>query len=255
MEKESSDLEESKQRKAVVRSASYPSITLDEAIEYASNISRNFPPPKQFDREDVSAILNKQSGVNRDVAACVQFGLFERIDGKYVVTGLLKKIQNPLNEAEKIKILRECFNTPKLYKELISAFDGKSIPPELRVHLIRFHAISEVAAADAAAIFLYSGKYCGVITEDNVLDFQELTAGGRIEYAHVINEVKDKNPIKPPVNPPPVVHQLPAAPENETLRIPLTSGNNAFLSYPRNMNTRDVEILTKQIELLGLVIS
>ncbi|HMJ70849.1 MAG TPA: hypothetical protein VK508_18230 [Cyclobacteriaceae bacterium] len=250
----SEDLDESKDRKGIERSAAYPAITLEDAIQYAVIVAKNFPGGKDFDRGDIQAILDK-TGVNRDVAACVHYGLFAKREKKYYVTDVLKKIQYPINEPERIKTLKTCFNTPKLFKDLIEKFDGQPLPTELKVHLVRFHAIAERAADHAANVFIHSGEYCHAI-KDGILDWVELTEAARRdlekekEYTtfEPVTEVKKK--------PPPVMHQLPQVPDDqEQVKIPLTGGKTAYLSYPKNITAKDVKILSKQIEALELIVS
>src|SRR5689334_12091393 len=80
------------------RSASYPGLTLDEAIEFANlKVYKNYTNTV-VKREEVARLLDVHPNtLARHFAACVQFGLFSKEVGGYKVTALFDRIVNPEN--------------------------------------------------------------------------------------------------------------------------------------------------------------
>lgn len=246
--------------KKVERSAAYPGITLDEAIHFTTSVSKNFTASQIITRDDIAAVLGKSVGsIVRDVAASTYYGLFTRQKDGYQLTQLIKAINNPLDEKEKRKSLIAAFQTPKLYQELIEKFNGHAIPTELKTHLLRFHGISEKAAADAADVFIQNGKYCGVLSENNILNVSaelETSNKSNVQFAEVISEDTKKEErktidITPKQDPPKL---LPNHEDNvENVKIRLTGTKRyAFLTYPDDFNKTDLEIVKKEIEKLEI---
>jgi hypothetical protein len=258
METNSSNSENSS--KKVERSAAYPGITLEDAIVFTTSVSKNFTASQIITREDIAAVLGKSVGsIVRDVAASTYYGLFTRHKDGYQLTSLIKAINNPLDEKEKRKSLVIAFQAPKLYQELIEKFNGHAIPTELRTHLLRFHGISEKAASDAAEVFIQNGKYCGVLSENNILnvtsDFETPTKSN-VQFAEVVTDEPKREQgktidITPKVDPPKL---LPSHDDNvENVKIRLTGIKRyAYLTYPDDFNRTDLEIIKKEIEKLEI---
>ncbi|MBZ0245191.1 MAG: hypothetical protein K8H85_04520 [Cyclobacteriaceae bacterium] len=232
------------------RSAAYPSITLEDAVKFTQTIAKNFPSPQELTRDDIATVLKKKTAsVVREVATCSHFGLLERTKNGYKISSLFKAINHPVSKDEERKSLVEAFRTPKLYNELIEKYDNHAVPSDLKPLLIRFHGISEKVAAEAADIFFSSGIYCGAIN-GNILNTNlsdlKIVDNDKFEDAEVI-DIEDKSHQKflPPVK----------KEGQEQLPIRLTGlGRYAFLTYPSEINEKDIEILKKQIEVLELIL-
>lgn len=264
--------QEQQPKKIVERSAAYPAISIEEAIRFIESIAKNFPGSPFINRDDIAAVLKtKPHNIHRDIAAAAHYGLLKRQKDSYQVTDLYKTISNPISEAEKAKCLLEVFGFPKLYQELLTKHDGHVIPPELKTHLIRFHKIAEKAAQEVADTFISNARYVGAANEHNILSYKQnllkATTGG-IEYAEVIppdnsGNLHPDNQKPPPLGgnageegKPPAHDQLFLNEMNnqEKLKIRLSEGKFAYLIYPLNLNSKDIIILNKQIELLQILL-
>ena len=254
-------------KRIIERSAAYPAISLEEAVAFVAELSKNFPGSHPIKRDDAAAVL-KQSAIHRPMAACVHYGLLERDKDEYRATELFRAIKNSLNDKERKQALLQAFGSPKLYSEIINKHDGHVIPPELRTHLIRFHKIAERAADDVADLFNKNAKYVEVLTEHNILQYKHLLSkysDPNIQYAEVTvtPSVETKSEtgtetvplieITQPTIQQPHAHLLNEINSEEKVRVPLTERKVAYIQYPANIKKADIEILRKQIELLELL--
>jgi hypothetical protein len=265
-----------KQKRIVERSASYPSINLEDAVSFTAEVSKHFPTVGQtINRDDIAAVLNKVSAtIQRDIAAASQFGFFTKQRGEgYQLTSAYKTLKNSLDEKERRKFLLQAFASPKLFVELIEKFDAHAVPVELKTHLIRFHNIAEKAAPGAADIFIQSAQYCGALTSTRILQYKqelEKVCNPNFQYAEIVTENKEErfeaeidDIIKETFFETTTEQQqqhsnnqlIVAPPTEERLKIPLTEKKSAYLIYPSNINSKDIEILKKQIEVLELLVT
>lgn len=251
------------EKRIIERSASYPGISLQNAILFSTDISRSFPSSQVVTREDIAATLNKSvSSIFREVAACVQFDLFKKDKEGYKISPLLKTIQNYLSEDEKTKNLIHAFSSPKLYAELIEKFNGHVIPKELKTHLIRFHKIAEKVAQSAADTFLESGIFVGVINPENsILNLNGIIINKEKEPVHKEAETIVQNtvlPIDEGIGKEIIVNKkeqilIPEILNEEKAKIRLTENKFCYLIYPNNLNQKDVMIIRKQVEMLEIL--
>lgn len=254
-------------RRIIERSAAYPAIPLEDAIQFVTDLYKNFPGTHPIKRADAAAVLKQPgSGIHRPMAACAHYGLLERVKDEYKISELFKTIKNSISEKEKKKALLLAFGTPKLYAEIINRHDGHVVPPELRTHLIRFHRIAEKAADEVAEIFNKNAKYVDVVTEHNILQYKQLMvkySDDSFQFAEVITpppsepaspykaeiEIQDQTP---PVQQHPTL-LLNQINDEEKVRVPLTERKVAYIIYPASIKKVDIEILRKQLDVLELL--
>lgn len=176
-------------------------------------------------------------------------------------------------EKVKAKALLRAFESPKLNKQLIEKFDGDQVPKELVAHLSHFHGITEEAAPLAAEVFIKNAKFCGILSESNVLNYKSFSAklsDPNAVYPEVITEDEATPEInKHEINKQPEVGKtpepnkqgeikqepllLPEMVNEERVKIRLSGRRFAWLIYPEDLNKIDVAILQKQIEQLALI--
>lgn len=234
------------------RSASYPGFTVNDSFDFASKINENFSVVAEVTREEIAHVLGLHPNtVARDIAACVQFGFLNKIEGRYKLTDLFSDIFRPESEKDKKINLITAFGKPKLYADLISKFDGHVIPAELANTLIKHHDITESASQAAAETFIKSGEQVGVIGENRVLKYSvTLSALSKTQYAEIITETlnasKENNvPAKidtfnfEPVPPPAKQKMVP---------IYLTNNKIAQFIYPDDITEGDIAIVKHQLE-------
>ena len=263
MKNEEITAEQASDKRVVERSAAYPAIPLNEAIDFAATIARSLGFNQSFKREDVAqAVGRSEGGVIRDIAACVHFGLFERRQSEgYATSPLLKEILNPISNKERGISLVRALRSPKLYDAIITKFDGGVLPTELKIHLVRFHSIADKVSVAAAETFFTSAKFAGVLNDSNLLSVEKTIqslSNGNFQFAEVLPDNPDgqsqqnSRTIQLPEGPKDQ-NRLPASENDETVKIRLTDKKYAYLVYPSNsLNAKDIEIIRKQIELIEL---
>jgi hypothetical protein len=259
---------ESRSKKPVERSAQYPGRTIEESLQFVAEFYKNFRT-SLTKRND---ILNMIEGThNRDIAAAAYYGFLRRDKDSYQVTELYRIISNPINQEERKAKLLEAFHAPNLNKELINRFDGDQIPDSLIAQLTRFHRITEDAAPLAADVFLKNARFCGVLDDNNVLHFQRALTGQRPIREQKLDESNEpqeedqqkKGAITVQISTPQqgqLQHAkqeqllLPEMTNSDKIKIRLTGGKFAYLTYPLDLNKKDIQILSKQIEQLELIV-
>lgn len=242
------------------RSAAYPSLTIEEAIKFVSQIKKSFPSTS-FKREDVSAILQK-SAIHRDIAAATQYALIDRTEDTYKLSSKVQLILNFIDEEEKKTAILECFRSPKLYSELIERFYGHVIPPDqqLKAILVRFHNITEGASQQAAEVFLANALFSGALNENRILfgeadrkpDLPMVTEKGQGDEKLKNENGTSPTQVVPQVSKTPLMLEL--MNDSVELKIHLSEKKMAFLTYPGSVNEKDIQILKLQLEALALTL-
>lgn len=249
--------------KKLERSASYPILVLEKAIDFAGRIYANFSSTQYITREEVASVLKLHPGtVSRDMAACVQYGLLSKSAEGYKITQLFIDIHQPENQNQKKINLLTAFGNPKLNQDLLAKFDGHVIPLEFPNTLIKHHHITEKAAEVAASVFIDSGKFVEAINENRVLRHKDkLSSLQKVQYA-VIEEVNPEDKETPPAGEEQGsgvgtgVQKLPPNPDNllsdlshqyKKIPIHLTKDKVAYLAYPDAISENDVKILEHQV--------
>lgn len=243
------------------RSKAYPGCALEDCVRFTSMIKKALGRGTH-DRESLAKAMGFSTvsgAVSPKIAALVHFGLLERTGSGYELSALSRSITDPLDEGERRKAVRDAFALPTLYQEIIDKFelDGK-IPSHLATHLHRFHGITDSASTQAAEIFVSSGRYAGALDESNNImraDLQETKVVGEV--------LADRTTAEPVQVAPPGIHPVlpPLAPFNVPAQFPsghqrfefaITQGRTVVLTVPTDLNSKDIRIIRKQIELLEL---
>lgn len=156
-----------------IRSPSYPSLSLEDAIEAVGKIESQYRG-SAVDREDGAKLLG-YSGLsgpaNKTLAALASFGLVERAGkGMMRVTSRARSILHPASEAEKARELREAALEPKLFRDIKDRFEDIKVPPMDGVvtHLNR-EGFNPSAVGPAAKAFVTTMQFIDSLgeTEDH----------------------------------------------------------------------------------------
>lgn len=160
------------------RSASYPPHTLEYALDFTQKIYEIYGSSYRSKREEIASALNVGVGTLNDrISASVQYGILNvKPKEGYKVTELFKRYFRPLNQEDKLLSLKEAFNNPKLYSNLLETFEGNILPPLKPLSNILFHNhnISESACEKAAAVFEENVENLGYLKEGRILDTQSV---------------------------------------------------------------------------------
>jgi hypothetical protein len=243
-------------KKEIKRSASYPSLTINAAFDFASLINDKFSPSIEVTREEIGHVFGLHPNtIARDLSACVQFGFVTRTaTGKYKLSDAFVDILQPESEKDRRLKLITAFGTPKIYQELITKFDNQVIPQELPNTLIKHHGITDAASKSAADTFIQSGQQVGVINEHRALKFQvTLSTVSKTQYAEItdiaandINENKNQLTINnEKLN---VGKEIYVQDNNKKIPIYLTKDKIAYLVYPNEITPSDIQIIDYQLK-------
>lgn len=246
-------------KKQIIRSAAYPSLTIEEGYVFAEKIYNKFTT-NEVTRDEISEGL-AISEVSRSVAACVQYGWLAKTENGYQITEAFTHLLTPESEKEKQLLLLKAFGTPKFNLELINRFDGLVIPEELANSLVRNHNIAPNAAAGAAEIFMKSGKYVKAITDSRVLKYKvTYSTVEKMQYtsAEVVEELQpeenQQNERENKNRSMVFTGNQPEFPKPEDKKIPiyLTGDKTSWFVYPPHMTADDVEIVEAQLKVVLL---
>ncbi len=146
----------------LIRSPSYPSAPLSEAIGHVRKIEGLYRT-SPVDRE-VAVKLMGYSGLsgpaNHALAALAQYGLVERAGkGELRVTSLAQAILHPNSELEKRTAVRQAAFGPSLFRELHERWPGMTPPEDGVLTYLNRQGFNQSAIKPAARAYLQTLSY------------------------------------------------------------------------------------------------
>ncbi|MEZ5016182.1 MAG: hypothetical protein R2800_03965 [Flavipsychrobacter sp.] len=259
--------ESSSYRSKRTRSSPYPSYIINKCFDLVQDIDTEFTDVVYTPQEDIVNNVGKKGGAFlMFLGSCVQYNLLDLKKGEgYKPSALFKKISRPLPNENVDDLYKECLLEPNLYKSLINEFNNKALPSKsgLANILVRNYNIKSNAADKAATIFIKNLNELGCIKDGNILYLNSVKANKVEEIeddSTIIEEqesiVKDSQINTPSTSVTTQTNQLllTESTNHDKLTIKLTEGKHAYLSFPNDINVKDIEILKLQIESLSLTI-
>ena len=149
--------------KITVRSPSYPSMSLQAAVEAVKAIEGKYRSAP-VDREVAARLMGFTSlngSANKALAALSSYGLVERSGkGMMRVTSRAKNIIHPNDQLMRIEALRAAADEPKLFQGIRDRFPDLEVPPEegVRQHLNR-EGFNASAIAPATRAFMETAEF------------------------------------------------------------------------------------------------
>jgi hypothetical protein len=237
------------------RSASYPSISLKEAVDLIEKVKKALSN-NPFNRETGAKAIG-YAGVTGSsaskIAAMVHFGLLQRNGDVYKISPLADRILLFKSQGDKELAIAEAVFSPKLYRDLIEKFKNQSIPTLLRNILIHDHNISEKVARQVSQDFSSSLEYAGLLRNGIVISeyTNENTDGSEraIESTPTGNSDIFDDQNNQDGEP---VEDLSAI-GLQTANLRLTYGR-AKIVLPDRVTKRDIERVTSQINVLAVIV-
>ncbi len=233
----------------MARSKAYPGVALDACVEQLKAVRRAIGPGPHSREAMADAVGVASNTFIRTVAAMCHFGLMVRASDGYQVTDLGRQVLDPL-DGELPDAMHQAVYNPRLYSQVLTHFETEGqLPNRLATVLHRRFGITHNAADLAAKILIRSAEHAGVIDGD--LRFMR-TKGAETplpreeddQRAATVSDVKFKNTAEASV--------VRSDSDQQEFYFRLTEGRFALLRVPAELNSRDIEIITKQIELLEL---
>jgi hypothetical protein len=239
-----------------MRSAAYPSYSLTDCVEIVSKIYQSYGDASFIDRSQIAEALGLSVGsVVTRVSSCSQYGLLEKQSKVgYKPSIIFRKIYKPISEMEKHEALLEAFITPALYQKIIDKYDGHHFPQGSAFSniLYREFSISDKVAQIAADIFLENAELISAIDENNILNVRGIEINENLENSDL---EESNNPTKKKdeeiAN---EDHNLKSNKDFHKIEIPLTHKKKAVISIPIDLNSKDILIIKKQMEVFELYI-
>ncbi|WP_339694139.1 hypothetical protein [Celeribacter baekdonensis] len=154
---------------ASIKSPSYPSASLEDAITGVRAIEAEYRGTP-VDREEAAKILGYSGlngAANKALSALSGYGLVERAGkGMMRVTPLSQNILHGLTDAEKNEALREAANFPPLFQKIRDHFSGVDVPPVGGVeNLLNRFGFNKNAVTPAAKAFLETARFVAELEE------------------------------------------------------------------------------------------
>lgn len=146
------------------RSAAYPSISLEQAVEYSKMLLDAYRR-NAFSREDAIKAMGytKITGDNAQrIAALGHYGLVERAGSAYKNSVLAESILHFESDDDRTASIVRAAQKPKLFRALINSFNGQALPGRLASILIRSHEINPNVAEKVADNFKKTLEYSGL---------------------------------------------------------------------------------------------
>lgn len=231
------------------RSVAYPSFTIQHCSDLVTRIHKIFGNLTFTGRDRLSKELNiSDSHLQTQLSSCVQYGLLELKSGEgYKPTSLFTKIYRPTPTEKVEDAYLQAFQSPELYKGLVSQFNNQELPQEvgLAAILFRDYKVSDQASISAAKIFVENAKFVRALSEDSKFKIPGTETGEEIPFIEVPNpivDVKAKETIfLPPSN-------FIETPTEIKLPILLDDGKTISIPLPNGLNRADLEKIKKVID-------
>lgn len=189
------ETEEKKETKA--RSRLYPRYDLEDSIKFIESVSKlgGSRVSNEAVAAEVGKAVNNSTFIGR-VSSSKQFGILIQESGKLSLSSVGKEIMFPRGDGEKSAAIKSAFATPVLYKELIDAFNGKTIPDQVALgnRLVHDYGIEAAAKDSAARNFIRSAQYAGVL-QNGILVASAETLKPEDESETVEKTEKASNPF------------------------------------------------------------
>jgi hypothetical protein len=154
------------------RSARYPGVPLAESVDLARFIeSRGLDGLSAAEIASALGYTNvKTNTFSARLSAARQFGLLELNGDGYALTPLARSILHPVDPSELPRLHRQAFLSPPLYAELSARLADRRVPEAsiLANVLYRNHHITASAKDSAAASFLDSARFAGLLGDDSL---------------------------------------------------------------------------------------
>ncbi len=157
------DTKETKSRNN--RSTAYPYIPVGTAVEYSKLLIDSYGK-SPFSRENASATMGHESVTGpaaQKISALVHFGLLGKSSNTYHNTELAQRILWSESDENHASDVVTATLHPKLYKKLISDYNGHSLPGKLNNILIQSHGINPNVADKVADNFKKSLEFAGML--------------------------------------------------------------------------------------------
>ena len=241
------------------RSSPHPRYTLEQTEELAK--SALAMGARHCDQDAVAQSIGYKNSTNGAFkglrAAGGYFGVIAYQDDKFLsVTEPWIVALHEEDEAERRRLRKIAVNSPELYRVLIKEFDDRQLPSADKLARQLFlspkYGILKDAAEAAAATFLESVRFAGLVDSNNFLRFsvqpEPVTKGADGVPAIPLAPARPTTPTSPPTSTP--VAPPPSTGDLDRIEVQLAGGRRAYLLVPVPLSHSEKERLKKYIDLI-----
>ncbi len=245
-----------KPAKGSLRSASYPSITLEKAVNLVEKIYDKLGSAAFFNRDQIAEVLGQAPPtIFSQVSSCTQYGLLVMKSGEgYKTSELFQALHHPLNESERHASAIRAIQSPPLYKLLFDEFRDLAVPPHVGLShlLVRKFSITDTARERATSIFLKNLEDLKLLRNDRRLAFETSSSDddrSMVEASYeIVPPAKDIGGMQDQVYP----LALPPAKQSGSvsISIPLKGQRTATLTLPSDFTKGEIARIAKFVDAL-----
>lgn len=160
---------ESKQKP---RSTSYPSLTLEDALNKITTLKNAIGVKGAYNRETIASAIGYTSisGASaRAVASLVYYGLLEKEKDQYKLSKIGLGYLLPTHDGEDREMAKEAVLKPTLFSKIYEDYAGQVLPKQLNNILSIKYGIQNKAAAGVVRLIESSFRFAGVLGDNNIL--------------------------------------------------------------------------------------
>ncbi|MFA6375973.1 MAG: hypothetical protein WCX69_01060 [Candidatus Paceibacterota bacterium] len=179
------------------RSCAYPMLSLPQAIVAAKSLCDNFGegPYLRASAAKGMGYSSFSGAASSKIGSLVHFGLLVRAGGMYSIAPLAKKCFSYPEEGSREAIV-DSAQKPVLYRSLFNRFSNKALPEKLEVILAADYGITQKAAAGAAANFIATLEFSGLLKDGRLLlPEAEIAIGENLRINGSLAEKKERSGI------------------------------------------------------------
>ena len=228
--------------------SSFPSETLNECREIVAQLVRR-KGETTVPFKEIAIILSKPLGtIALPVSTCVQYGLLQNVFGSgYKPTELFNRIETPVFRADKENAILQALANAPLYKIIIEEFNGKILPDEqgMTNYLTKNFGIKLYLIQKVVKVFYKNFKDHGLIDGNNRLGF---LVSGNVSVSQQKEEAQPDNNVEPIRTATIVKEHSSNKMFEQAIDLGGDEGDIAFLKYPRNIKSEQVELLKIHLE-------
>ncbi|MCK5476441.1 MAG: hypothetical protein KAI55_00805 [Candidatus Aenigmarchaeota archaeon] len=234
------------------RSVLYPYYNLKESIEFAKIVHKL--AGKGIVADNVVAkelgVKSNANSLTYKISSAKQFGLIIRSKEGLGVTQRIKSIIFPLPGQELINLYRDVVKLPPLYAKIFQQYSDEFLPEKEGLSNVMVHqGVAQNAKNRAAKIFLSSINFAKYLDANRILNHQNEEPTKDEQLDESFEDEKCNNEIKTPEQNDIFNTNNIDRNKYQKLDLALTNDRNAIIIVPKDIDKKDVERLTKLLEL------
>ena len=243
-----------KPKQSKERSVLYPYYDLKDSIEFAKIVHKL--AGKGIVADNVVAnelgVKTTANSFTYKISSAKQFGLITRTKEGLGATQRIKNIIFPVPSVDIVSMYKDAVKLPPLYAKIFQQYSGEYLPEKDGLSNVMVHqGVAQNAKNRAAKVFLSSIKFAQCLDSENILDSSKESNADE-EFDEEISDHNNDNQeqytpssnLEEKFN----INNFDNI-KYQKLDLALANDRNAIIIVPKDINKKDVERLTKLLEL------